>query len=200
MASETLDLTLARRGFRNGESAAADLKRLPGISEELVEQIAGVAAPDTALSSLAAIADSWDAKKLLKALEKDDDLRQRLLVVLGTSEAFGSFLARHPEALTDLGADTLSRTPPALDRMRRTMETASAADELRVTYRRALLGVAARDLTALTSFEESSAELADLAVATLGAALAIGRAGEEDAARRRLASIAPGETSGRKVP
>ena len=89
MVSETLELALARRGFRNGQSAAADLERLPDISDELVEQIAGVADPDTALHSLVAIAESWGQSKLLKALDGDDALRQRLLVVLGTSEALG---------------------------------------------------------------------------------------------------------------
>ena len=199
MTSETLDLTLARRGFRNGESAAADLERLPGISDELVEQIAGVADPDTALHSLVAIAESWGKPKLLKALEGDEELRQRLLVVLGTSEALGEFVSQHPDVIDDLAGDTLSRTPLPLAERREVMETASNADELRVAYRRMLLRLAARDLTALTSFEESSAELADLAVATLGAALRIARADEKDADTCRLAIIAMGKTGGREL-
>ena len=199
MASETLDLTLARRGFRNGENAAANLERLPGISDELVEQIAGVADPDTALASLVAIAASWDTAKLLKALEGDADLRQRVLVVLGTSEALGAFLAQHPEFIEELAGDTLSPTPLPLAERRAVMESATDADELRVTYRRMLLRIAARDLTALTSFEESSAELADLAVATLGAALRIAREDEADADTCRLAIIAMGKTGGREL-
>ena len=59
--------------------------------------------------------------------------------------------------------------------------------------------IAARDLTALTSFEESSAELADLAMATLGAALRIARADEQDADTCRLAVIAMGKTGGREL-
>ncbi len=199
MASETLDLTLARRGFRNGESAAADLKQLPDISDELVEQIAGVADPDTALHSLVAIGESWGKSKLLTALEDDEDLRQRVLVVLGTSEALGSFLAHHPEFIDDLAGDTLSRTPLPLDERREVMESATNADELRVTYRRMLLRIAARDLTALTTFAESSAELADLAAATLGAALRIARADESDADTCRLAIMAMGKTGGREL-
>ena len=199
MTSETLELTLARRGFRNGESAAAGLERLSGISDELVEQIAGVADPDTALHSLVAIAGSWGKAKLLKALEGDDELRQRLLVVLGTSEALGGFVSQHPNVIDDLAADTLSRTPLPLAECREVMETASTADELRVTYRRMLLRIVARDLTALTSFEESSAELADLAVATLGAALRIAREDEKDADTCRLAIIAMGKTGGREL-
>ena len=199
MASETLDLTLARRGFRDGESAAADLNRLPDISDDLVEQIAGVADPDTALHSLVAIAESWGASKLLTELERDDALRQRLLVVLGTSEALGSYVAQHPDVIDDLGGDTLSKTPLPLAERREVMESATTADELRVTYRRMLLRLAVRDLTGLTSFEESSAELADLAMATLGAALKIARAGEKDADTCRLAIIAMGKTGGREL-
>ncbi len=199
MASETLDLTLARRGFRNGESAVSNLERLPGISDTLVEQIAAVADPDTALASLVTIADAWGTPKLLKTLDGDADLRQRLLVVLGTSEALGSFLSHHPEFVEDLAGDTLSRTPLPLAKRREAMESASTADELRVAYRRLLLRVAARDLTGLTSFEESSAELADLAVATLGAALRIAREDESDADDCRLAIIAMGKTGGREL-
>jgi [glutamine synthetase] adenylyltransferase / [glutamine synthetase]-adenylyl-L-tyrosine phosphorylase len=199
VVSETLELALARRGFRNGQTAAADLERLPDITDELVEQIAGVADPDTALHSLVAIAESWGQSKVLTALDGDDALRQRLLVVLGTSEALGSFLARHPDVIEDLAGDTLSRTPLPLPERRRMLESAETADELRVAYRRMLLRVAARDLTALTSFEESSAELADLAVATLGAALRIARSNEPDADTCRLAIIAMGKTGGREL-
>ena len=199
MASETLELALARRGFRNGQNAAADLERLPDISDPLVEQIAGVADPDTALHSLAAIAESWGHAKLLTTLERDDVLRQRLLVVLGTSEAFGSFLAQHPDFIDDLGGDTLSPTAPPLRERRKVLESAGTADELRVAYRRMLLCVAVRDLTALTSFEESSAELADLAVATLGAALRIAGSSELDSDLCRLAIIAMGKTGGREL-
>jgi glutamate-ammonia-ligase adenylyltransferase len=199
VASETLDLTLARRGFRNGEGAAADLKRLPGISDDLIEQIAGVAAPDSALASLAAIGETWETTKLLSALENDEELRQRLLVVLGTSEALGSFISQHPEVIDDLAGGTLSRKPLPLAERREVMESAGTADELRVTYRRMLLHIAARDLTAQTTFEESSAELADLAMATLGAALRIARGEEKDADTCRLAVMVMGKTGGREL-
>ncbi|TXL62749.1 bifunctional [glutamine synthetase] adenylyltransferase/[glutamine synthetase]-adenylyl-L-tyrosine phosphorylase [Aeromicrobium terrae] len=199
MAPENPDLTLARRGFRNGEAAASHLRTLAGISDDLVEQVAGAADPDVALGSLAAIGEAWGVERLLTTLGRDEELRQRLLVLLGTSEALGSFLARHPDVVDDLAADQLSRTALPLEDLRRQMETATTADELRVAYRRKLVHVAARDLTALTSFEESSAELADLALATLGAALRIARADEPDADACRLAIIALGKTGGREL-
>ncbi|KQY58945.1 glutamine-synthetase adenylyltransferase [Aeromicrobium sp. Root495] len=199
MASPTPDLALARRGFRDGERAVANLALLPGIDDALVEQIASVASPDSALGSLVDIADSWGAERLLSTLRSDDELRHRLLIVLGTSEGLGGFLARHPEHLLDLAQDELKTQPLDLETRRRQMEEATTADELRVAYYRKLLHLAARDLTALTTFEQSSGELADLAVATLGAALRIARSEEPEADRCRLAVVAMGKTGGREL-
>lgn len=199
MSTESPELALARRGFLDGAAAAAHLARLEGIDDALVEQVAAVASPDTALSSLVAIAEAWGTDRLLTTLRADDELRQRLLIVLGTSEALGDFLARHPEHVEDLGADRLSPVPLDLATMREQLGEVADADELRVAYRRKLLHVAARDLTALTGFEESAGELADLAVATLGAALDLARRQEPEADSVRLAVIAMGKTGGREL-
>ncbi len=199
MSTESPELALARRGFRDGAAAAANLARLDGIDDALVERIAGVADPDVALGSLVAIGESWGTERLLRVLRDDEELRERLLIVLGTSEALGDSLARHPEHVEDLGADRLSHVPLDLATMREQLGQVLDADELRVAYRRKLLHVAARDLTALTTFEESAAELADLAMATLGAALDLARREDEDADRVRLAVIALGKTGGREL-
>jgi glutamate-ammonia-ligase adenylyltransferase len=190
---------LARKGFRDGEGALNLLTSLGDVPEPLVDQIASVASPDTALSSLVGIAERMGVPELLTLLQSDAELRQRLLVVLGTSEALGDFLVRHPEHVRDLAADELSPVPIALEQRRRQMEEASTADELRIGYYRKLLHIAARDLTALTTFEQSSAELSDLAIATLGAALAIARADEPGADRCRLAIMAMGKTGGHEL-
>ena len=154
MAKETADpQALARKGFRNGELAAANLERLGGASDELIDQIAGVAGPDTALSSLAAIADRMGADKLLKVLAKDRELRQRLLVVLGTSEALGEFVARHPEFINDLSSSELSTAPISLDLRRSQMSTATNADELRINYYRKLLHLAWALVTKQQTFD-----------------------------------------------
>ncbi|EFQ83496.1 [glutamate--ammonia-ligase] adenylyltransferase [Aeromicrobium marinum DSM 15272] len=198
MPPEPPELTLARRGFQNAELAAANLQTLGDVPEDLVTRIAGVASPDTALASLSAIAGSWGANRLLAALE-DQVLRERLLIVLGTSEALGQFLARHPEMVLELGRDQLDTTPHDPDTMRRELAEAGDADGLRVTYYRQLLCTVARDLNAYVPFRSTAAELSHLAVATLAAALGIARAEEADADLTRLAVIAMGKTGGHEL-
>lgn len=198
-ASETPELALARRGFRDGTSAAANLALLDGVDDDLVDAIASVPSPDTALAALVRIADSWGTERLLNAMRDDAELQERLLRILGTSDALGSFLARHPEHVEQLGADRLAREPLTLQRMREQLGHADDADALRISYRRKLLHVTARDLSGLSSFEEVSAELADLAVATLGAALDLAREEVPNADSVRLAIIAMGKTGGAEL-
>ncbi|MBR8742045.1 bifunctional [glutamine synthetase] adenylyltransferase/[glutamine synthetase]-adenylyl-L-tyrosine phosphorylase, partial [Nocardiopsis sp. MG754419] len=71
---------------------------------------------------------------------------------------------------------------------------------LRVAYRRRLLRLAGRDLTAVNTVEEVAAELSDLAASLLDGALAVAR-GEapEDAALCRLAVIGMGKCGGREL-
>ena len=190
------ELTLARRGFRDGARAASVLTQLPGIPDAVVDRVAASASPDVALDALSQLAGVLGEAPLWKALQ-DEDLRERMILVLGTSEALGEFLVRHPDAVDDLRA--LSERPLTLADFRRQLEAADDADALRVAYRRALLGIAARDLDGRTSFAESSAELADLAMATLGGALRIAQQDEPDAGSCRLGIIAMGKTGGREL-
>ncbi|MGZ5369463.1 MAG: bifunctional [glutamine synthetase] adenylyltransferase/[glutamine synthetase]-adenylyl-L-tyrosine phosphorylase [Aeromicrobium sp.] len=190
---------LARKGFRSVDTAIVHLDVLGDVPEKLVDQIAGVASPDTALGSLADIAEACGSVKLLNLLAGDAELRQRLLIVLGTSLALGDFLARHPGFVADLGVNELSRTALDLGDFRKQMASAATPDELRISYHRKLLHIVTRDLTALTSFEESSAEIADLAVATLGAALDIARRDVNNEALCKLAIMAMGKTGGREL-
>ena len=188
---------IARRGFRDAAAASALIEQIEA-DAALIEQVSSVADPDGALGALAHIAERVGNDRLRELLA-DDDLRQRLLIVLGTSQALGELLVRHPEVIEDLAAHELSRSPLSVDQMREQMGRAADADSLRVAYHRTLLQVAARDLTALTTFEQSSAELSDLAVATLGAALDIARADESDPDACRLTIMAMGKTGGREL-
>ena len=196
MPSETPDLT--RRGFRNVDAAAAHLADLGEVDPDLLERIATVASPDTALSSLAAIARSLGADALRDRLA-DPDLRERLLVVLGTSEAMGDFLTRHPELVDELAGDQLDLRRRESAAMLADLAEAKNAAELRVTYYRQLLCTIARDLNAYSTFRETSSELSDLAVATLEAALGIARSEEDDSDLVRLAIIAMGKTGGHEL-
>jgi glutamate-ammonia-ligase adenylyltransferase len=73
-------------------------------------------------------------------------------------------------------------------------------DALRAAYRRCLLAIAARDLSGTTDLAETAAELADLAGATLQAALDIAIEEDPAAARAcRLAVIAMGKCGGREL-
>lgn len=198
MPDETLDLALERRGFRQVEQSVAHARSLGDDAAALLDDIAKVASPDTALASLAAIADAWGLDRLTAALA-DRVLRERLLIVLGTSEALGSFLVRHPELVLELGPDRLSLGARDIDQMRTELAEAHDADALRVTYFRQLLCTAARDLNALAPFAATCAELSDLAVATLDAALRIACAEEPDADQVRLAVMAMGKTGGHEL-
>ncbi len=111
---------------------------------------------------------------------------RQLIVVLGASASLGQHLIAHPEQVDVLNAE-LSRTPveqlraellTAVGAERDSMPVASdlSGDGLRLAYRRALLRIAARDLTApepIEIFDDVAGELSDLADATLEAALAI---------------------------
>jgi glutamate-ammonia-ligase adenylyltransferase len=75
-----------------------------------------------------------------------------------------------------------------------------ALDAMRVSYRGALLGLAARDLRGDVDVADVAAELADLAAATLESALAVATAELGPAAQTcRLAVVAMGKCGGREL-
>lgn len=195
--------SLARKGFRNADQAAENLRSIGAQGEHLIDrlidQLGTAASPDDALAALAAIAESWGTQNLHEVLGHDQVLGDRLIAVLGVSEALGFFLARHPEAIGDLGADTMPTRARTRDEYDHILSRAGDADELRVAYRRCLLCIAARDLAAGAPFADVAAELADLAMATLQAALTLARAQDEQFDQCRLAIIALGKTGGREL-
>jgi len=212
------DAELVRLGFSDGATALAQIcsPTLDVAGEpDLLAALGEAADPDLALASLTRLAEAEDPTRLRLALRHNPGFRGRLVAVLGASAALGSHLARHPEdwalleddpggasaaavlrgaLLTSVGADPYAPTPIA---ERSDVET---YDDLRVAYRRGLLRLAARDLTAQAGLEEVSAELADLAAATLEAALAVARAGLPAGAEPcRLAVIGMGKCGGREL-
>ncbi|NLT55897.1 MAG: bifunctional [glutamine synthetase] adenylyltransferase/[glutamine synthetase]-adenylyl-L-tyrosine phosphorylase [Actinomycetales bacterium] len=101
------------------------------------------------------------------------------------------------ELLRAVGADPHAPEPVAAT------DLAQGADALRVAYRRQLLAIAGRDLTAADPFAampEITADLSDLATAALEAGLAIARAELPDgAAPCRIAVIGLGKCGGHEL-
>jgi [glutamine synthetase] adenylyltransferase / [glutamine synthetase]-adenylyl-L-tyrosine phosphorylase len=217
----TLAGQLAAMGFADTARAQRLLTEDLGLDAagrdaDVLAAFAAAADPDLALASLARLprdAGMW------AALRTDEDFRARLAAVLGVSAALGGHLARHPgdaavlagpgalhrpsagELTTEL-LDAVGATPgePAPVSNPARLAGTDAATALRVAYRRRLLHLAARDLTGADGFAEVAAELADLAAATLEAALAIARSQlPRDAAAAGLAVIAMGKCGGREL-
>lgn len=181
--------------------------------------------PDQALLGLVRLLEALDAvgprgpgpAQLKAALRSGGPARDRLLAVLGTSTALGDHLARHPEhwavlaadgplpSARQLRADLLSAVGASPDAAEPIAGLApeAAVDALRVAYRAALLGIAARDLVAgdpVDAMPAVASALADLAAAALETALAIARREvPQDAPRCRLAVLALGKCGGREL-
>lgn len=137
--------------------------------------------------------------------------------LLGLSTGFGDFFDRRPEALATVCARPLGY--PTLGEMNTQMVDAvrglsgdAAVIALRVRYRELLAGIAATDLcssSAVASQPDASRALADLAGATLEAALQVARAElsvsgkmratQEQLDATRLAIIGMGKTGAREL-
>ncbi|SFX09170.1 bifunctional [glutamine synthetase] adenylyltransferase/[glutamine synthetase]-adenylyl-L-tyrosine phosphorylase [Streptomyces atratus] len=198
---------LLRHGFTD-PSAAERLLDLPELSSVrsdpvLLEALGATADPDLALRGLARLVEAEEADErqiLLDTLVTAKPLRDRLLGVLGASEALGDHLARHPRDWQALVTYEAADLHPGLAEFEQGLAGADDPDSLRVAYRRCLLAIAARDVCGTTDVAEAAAELADLATATLRAALAIARtAAPADAAQCRLAVIAMGKCGGHEL-
>ncbi|MGW1095545.1 bifunctional [glutamine synthetase] adenylyltransferase/[glutamine synthetase]-adenylyl-L-tyrosine phosphorylase [Streptomyces sp. NPDC002455] len=198
---------LLRHGFTD-PSAAERLLDLPELSSVradpvLFEALGATADPDLALHGLVRLVEAEEADErqiLLDTLVTAKPLRDRLLGALGASEALGDHLARHPRDWQVLVTYEATDLHPGVPEFEHMLSDAVDPDSLRVAYRRSLLSVAARDVCGTTDVAEVAAELADLATATLRAALAIARAdAPSDAAQCRIAVIAMGKCGGHEL-
>ncbi|MGW3123145.1 bifunctional [glutamine synthetase] adenylyltransferase/[glutamine synthetase]-adenylyl-L-tyrosine phosphorylase [Streptomyces sp. NPDC001107] len=199
---------LLRHGFTDPSAAERllDSAELMPVRNDpvLLEALGATADPDLALLGLVRLLEAQPGptarRELLDTLIAAKPLRDRLLGVLGASAALADHLARHPrdwEALVTYEPQDLH---PGVEEFERGLAEATDPVSLRVAYRRCLLSIAARDVCGTTDLAESAAELADLATATLRAALAIARAAApEDAALCRLAVIAMGKCGGHEL-
>lgn len=198
---------LLRHGFTD-PSAAERLLDLPELSSVradpvLFDALGATADPDLALHSLVRLVEAeepGERQVLLDTLVTAKPLRDRLLGALGASEALGDHLARHPRDWQVLVTYEATDLHPGVPEFETMLGDAVDPDALRVAYRRSLLSIAARDVCGTTDVAQVAAELADLATATLRAALAIARAAAPaDAAQCRLAVIAMGKCGGHEL-
>ncbi|MFE9805776.1 bifunctional [glutamine synthetase] adenylyltransferase/[glutamine synthetase]-adenylyl-L-tyrosine phosphorylase [Streptomyces sp. NPDC005227] len=199
---------LLRHGFTD-PSAAERLLEGPELAPirvdpVLLDALGATADPDLALLGLVRLVEAQDGdsarRELLDTLIAAKPLRDRLLGVLGASEALGDHLARHPQDWQVLVTYEAQDLHPGVAEFEEGLADADDPVALRVAYRRCLLSIAARDVCGTTDLAQTAAELADLATATLRAALAIARAAApEDAALCRLAVIAMGKTGGHEL-
>ncbi|MFF3210747.1 bifunctional [glutamine synthetase] adenylyltransferase/[glutamine synthetase]-adenylyl-L-tyrosine phosphorylase [Streptomyces sp. NPDC002886] len=198
---------LLRSGFTDPSAAARllDTDALAAVRADpvLLDALGATADPDLALLGLVRIAEAQAPEELpglLDTLVSAKPLRDRLLGVLGASEALGDHLARHPRDWQALVTYEAADLHPGLPEFENGLAGAHDPVELRVAYRRCLLSIAARDVCGTIDVAQTAAELADLATATLRAALRIATAAApEDAAICRLAVIAMGKCGGNEL-
>jgi len=202
---------LARLGFADA-AASAELVAAwtnHGTSAQIdaaLTELQCAADPDLALAGLNNLVHA--RPDLFELLADNEVLIHRLAAVLGASVALNQHLCANPgdlevlcgavdrrslaglraELLAAVGADP-DLSEPVADHTR--------SDDLRRGYRRALLRIAARDLTSadlLAVLPDIAAELADLADATVEAALALARGEVTDWQRCRIGVLALGKT------
>ncbi|WP_327307028.1 bifunctional [glutamine synthetase] adenylyltransferase/[glutamine synthetase]-adenylyl-L-tyrosine phosphorylase [Streptomyces sp. NBC_01298] len=198
---------LLRSGFTDPSAAARllDTDALAAVRTDpvLLDALGATADPDLALLGLVRIAEAQAPEELpvlLDTLVSAKPLRDRLLGVLGASEALGDHLARHPRDWQALVTYEAADLHPGLPEFENGLAGAHDPVDLRVAYRRCLLSIAARDVCGTIDVAQTAAELADLATATLRAALRIATAAApEDAAICRLAVIAMGKCGGNEL-
>ncbi|WP_037855771.1 bifunctional [glutamine synthetase] adenylyltransferase/[glutamine synthetase]-adenylyl-L-tyrosine phosphorylase [Streptomyces sp. NRRL S-340] len=199
---------LLRHGFTDALAAERllDSAELAPVRNDpvLLEALGATADPDLALGGLVRLLEAQPSptarRELLDTLIAAKPLRDRLLGVLGASAALGDHLARHAGDWRALVTYEPQDLHPGLAEFERGLAEAGDPVALRVAYRRCLLSIAARDVCGTTGVAETAAELADLATATLRAALRIAAAeAPEDAALCRLAVIAMGKCGGHEL-
>ncbi|MEU5895751.1 MULTISPECIES: bifunctional [glutamine synthetase] adenylyltransferase/[glutamine synthetase]-adenylyl-L-tyrosine phosphorylase [Streptomyces] len=199
---------LLRHGFTDPSTAERllDDPALSALRDDplLLDALGATADPDLALLGLVRLVeaqgDDLGRRELLDTLVTAKPLRDRLLGVLGASEALADHLARHPLDWRALVTYESADLHPGVAEFERGLADAADPESLRVAYRRCLLSIAARDVCGTTDVAQAAAELADLATATLRAALAQARAAAPgDAAQCRLAVIAMGKCGGHEL-
>ncbi|WP_435203651.1 bifunctional [glutamine synthetase] adenylyltransferase/[glutamine synthetase]-adenylyl-L-tyrosine phosphorylase [Janibacter sp. GS2] len=207
---------LARRGFtdtRRAQQLLDDPVLEPLLEEPapLLGALSRAADPDAALLGLVRLLEAAGdgREELVGALRTEEFVRHRVIGALGISTALIDHLVAHPEQWHD-AVSAREMTPEerteALIAEVAERGDLEAQDAMRVGYRRQLLGIAARDVTAedpVADFPIIATALADLAGSALEIAvrIAMDEYGESggDAPRVRFAVIGMGKAGGREL-
>ncbi|MEU5097238.1 bifunctional [glutamine synthetase] adenylyltransferase/[glutamine synthetase]-adenylyl-L-tyrosine phosphorylase [Streptomyces sp. NPDC020996] len=203
-------IRLLRHGFTDPSAAERllDSPELTAVRDDpiLLDALGATADPDLALHGLVRLLEAQPGpaptarRELLDTLTAAKPFRDRLLGVLGASAALADHLARHPRDWEALVTYEPRDLHPGVQEFERGLAGATDPVALRVAYRRCLLSIAARDVCGTIDVAQTAAELADLATATLRAALAMAcAAAPDDAALCRLAVIAMGKCGGHEL-
>ncbi len=213
---ESLLGRLARFGFNDVERDAVALESwLAAAGEDaclvVLDELAAADDPDVAFSAVAGMADHQPG--LISALADDRTWLRRVARVCGASLRLARYLTAFPDGVEPLRGDVGRRDRDTLRRellaaigadpaCRAPVADPSRADDLRRVYRAELVRIAARDTTAddpLAIVPDIAGELADLADATVEAALALARGEVDDAEACRLGVVALGKTGAREL-
>ncbi|MBX6357373.1 MAG: bifunctional [glutamine synthetase] adenylyltransferase/[glutamine synthetase]-adenylyl-L-tyrosine phosphorylase [Micromonosporaceae bacterium] len=163
---------------------------------ELLTALSRAADPDLALRQLHRMVEREGPTNLMAALRADSGLRRRLIAVLGASSALGDHLVANPGQWGALASGEDGAAPVADGALEASDLTVAG---LRRAYRRALLRVAAADLTGGRGLEQVMAALSALADATLAAAYRIAVDERAGGVEPRLAVVAMGKCGGREL-
>ncbi len=226
---ERIAARLARLSFADAEAAGALLSAPPlswwdeEANRPSTDAAAGVIAalsrtadPDAALRALAAMITAPGGAEVRTAVESDQQVRARLLPLLGASLELGSYLGTHPSDWRVLGGELDPAGVPARlaaavgadadDPVTGTAGTpakltgSDAVAALHAAYRSELIAIAGRDLDEGLGVRVVTELLADLAGHTLQTACAVAAAElPSDAPPCRLAIIAMGKTGSREL-
>ena len=182
----------ARSGFLDTAQAEILMGLLPS-REVFADALSHAADPDQALALLVRVIEADPS--VGQELMVDALLADRVIALLGASSALGEHLIAFPQDIALLRGEDLAAAPELFVPAETWLQTANA---LRVNHRRALIQIAATDLTGTRGFEATSMALSDLADRALRAALLLARQ-ETGIADTELAVIAMGKCGAREL-
>lgn len=206
---------MVQRGFRDAGAAAAIVDAWgEKAMAPVIDAVARCADPDDALTIIDRLLHEHDG--LLEHLTGQEGLLGRLAAVVGAGTGFHQHLIRVPEAIESLSEEPRRRSA---DEWRRVLVEAIGApgaaeegsleaadpqrsDDLRRAYHTGLMQIAARDLThpePTEILEEITAEIADLADATVHAALCLARGSVKEWEACRLGVVALGKCGAQEL-